>query len=74
MKSKHTFRLGVREHWRWMSERRLHASSCAHRPCSRADVSPDCHIPAQGKCFDSVFAIEDDDEICDIGAYLKAPP
>jgi hypothetical protein len=57
-----------------MSKRRLHTSSRANRPCSRADIPSDRHVPAQRECSDSIFAVEDDNEVGDVRANLETPP
>ena len=56
-----------------MSQRRLYTSSRPNRPSSSADVAANGHVSAHRESSYGVFAIEHDDEVCDVGADLKTP-
>jgi hypothetical protein len=51
----------------------LDAPSSADRTGGSADVATDGDVSAEGECSDGVFAVEDDDKICDVGADLETP-
>ena len=56
-----------------MSQRRLHTSSCPNRASSSAYVAANSHVPAHRESSYGIFAIEHDNEVCDVGADLKTP-
>ena len=68
-----TLGLGVREHRCRMCEARLDAPSGTNRSCGSADVAADGDVPAEGKCTDRIFAVEDDNKVCDVRADLETP-
>lgn len=68
-----TLRFGVREHGCRVRQGRLDAPASADRARGCADVSTNRDVPAHAECFDSVLAVQDDDEVCDVGADLEAP-
>ena len=68
-----TLRLGVREHRCRMCETRLDAPSGSDRTRGSADVATNGDISTEGECTDCIFAVEDDDKICDIRPDLQTP-
>ena len=56
-----------------MCETRLDAPSGTNWPCGSADVAADGDVSAEGECTDCVFAVEDDDKVCDVRANLETP-
>ena len=51
----------------------MDAPSGTNRTSGGTDVAADGDVSAEGECTDSIFAVEDDDEICDVGANLETP-
>ena len=56
-----------------MCKARLNAPSSADRTSSRTDVPTDGEVSTERECPNRVFAVEDDDKICDIRADLETP-
>jgi len=56
-----------------MGEARLDAPASADRTGGSADVATDGDVSAERECSDCVFAVEEDNEVCDVCADLETP-
>ena len=52
----------------------MHTPTRPDRPSRRRDVASNRHIATKRECAYGVFAVEDDDKVCDVCADLEAPP
>ena len=57
-----------------MCQTRLHTASSPNRPCRRCDIPSNRHVSSKRKGTDSVFAVQHDNKVGDVGADLETPP